>query len=370
MSGFTRKTLLLKTQPNAPTDLTVKNFTVIRYRYFENLSVFELQLPEFKKDSECELIVSNGQSTQRFSFACKQNSGETREFSAKLSAENGICAAIFVGDVPSAPLFFGSNLNKKITPSEIKDLYEKNYKKIDEADGKPQDAVFQSEKTDELSKNAPAREPLTAETKKEPDNKEKKLNEDIFIPTDDAPPIEECIYDDEAVATENYYEIKTDNSPKTEVNDDNLYSATTNAGQNSTDTTEQAQNDRNAQKNGTAFRACPFSKPEAKFYAEKCGEIEALFSEYEAIGSLSQYIPESKWVKIEYKKDSFYIIGVIRKDGVPQYIVYGVPGRRNVRPRGFERYSVFLPESLFTTDDRGFWCSFQNAETGKVENPE
>lgn len=368
MSGFTRKTLLLKTQPNEPTDLTVKNFTVIRYRYFDNLTIFELQVPVFKSDSECDLVVFNGQTLQRFSFYCGNNNGETQEFSAKLDAENGICAAIFVGNTPSAPLFFGSNLNKKITPTEIKDLYEKNYKKNDETGGKPQNAVFQPEKTDELSKDAQAGKPLTKDGENDTFGKENS-DEDIFIAVDDAPPIDECMYDDEALATENYYEIKTDESPKKEVTDDNLHSTAAHIGQSGTDTTKQAQNDGNIQENGAAFRTCPFSKPEPKFYAEKRGEIEELFTKYEAIGSLSQYIPESKWVKIEYKKDGFYIIGVIRKDGVPQYIVYGVPGRRGIRPRGFERYSVFLPESLFTTDDRGFWCSFQSAETGKVENP-
>ena len=369
MSGFTRKTLLLKTQPNAPTDLTVKNFTVIRYRYFDNLSVFELQVPEFKGDSECDLVVFNGQTAQRFGFYCGKTNGETQEFSAKLDAKNGICAAIFVCNEPSAPLFFGSNLNKKITPTEIKDLYEKNYKKIDETGGKPQNAVFQPEKTDELSKDAQAEKPLTKDGENDTFGKENS-DEDIFIAIDDAPPIDECMYDDEALATENYYEIKTDESPKKEVNDDNLHSTAAHIGQNGTDTTKQAQNDGNTQENGAAFRTCPFSKPEPKFYAEKRDEIEALFTKYEAISSLSQYIPESRWVKIEYKKDGFYIIGVIRKDGIPQYIVYGVPGRRGIRPRGFERYSVFLPESLFTADDRGFWCSFQSAETGKTENPE
>ena len=368
MSGFTRKTLLVKATPNAPTDLTVKNFTIIRYRYFENLCVFELQVPEFKSDSECDLVVFNGQTIQRFGFGCGKNSSETREFSTKLNAENGICAAIFICGEPSAPLFFGSNLNIKVTPAEIKDLYEKNYKKIDETCGKPQDGVFQFEKNDELSKNTQTREPLT----KSDENGacgEEKPDEDIFIAVDDDSPENECMYDDEALATENYYEIKTDESPEKEVNDDNLHSTAAHTGQNGTDTTEQTQNNGNAQENGATIRACPFSKPQPEFYAEKCGEIDELFAKYEAIGSLSQYIPESKWVKIGYKKDGFYIIGVIRKDGVPQYIVYGVPGRRGVRPRGFERYSVFLPESLFTADDRGFWCSFQSAETGKVENP-
>ena len=110
------------------------------YRPERERRKMELRKEQYEKSQLKTAVRINALYTVHY-FKYGKNNGETQEFSAKLDAENGICAAIFVGNTPSAPLFFGSKLNKKITPTEIKDLYEKNYKKNDETGGKPQNEI-------------------------------------------------------------------------------------------------------------------------------------------------------------------------------------------------------------------------------------
>ena len=94
-------------------------------------------------------------------------------------------------------------------------------------------------------------------------------------------------------------------------------------------------------------------------------DLDELFEKYPPISSLSQVIPNSKWVKINYGSNSFYAVGIIYENNFVKYLVYAVPGKRELAPKGFESYSYFIPESIFDLSGNGFWCTFQSAEDGK-----
>lgn len=385
MSAIVRKALLIKNPSDKKSDLVKNSFTVIKCESAAGRIFFEL--PDIVTDgADCDLIVYDGENIIFFNISEK----ERYDFYGKFDAQNGFCAAIADSSTGNIVLF-GNSLNANVSSDYIRTLYEKNNKKNDKTTDDKQEKSLLFEKENDGNRQASA-------------NSRTAADDHIIFLSDET----QTVYDDEAVATENYYEndaaddiygaetatytaARADKpgDDKKYINDTtdnykttNNYGAT-DKGKNDylhSETSCDRQEEQNAKRpqkseqcacqNETAFGTCPFDGRYPAFYSEKRAEIEELFCKYPPIGSLSDYIPESKWVKIEYKKDGFYIIGVISRAGVPTYIVYGVPGVRERRPRGFERYSVFLPESLFATNGRGYWCSFQDTETGKTENPD
>ena len=77
-------------------------------------------------------------------------------------------------------------------------------------------------------------------------------------------------------------------------------------------------------------------------------------------------MPDSDWVRIDFGKNKFYVVGVIREGKKPKYICYGVPAeKRGEPPDALKGYCSFLPASLFDLDGKGYWMMYQDAETGK-----
>lgn len=143
------------------------------------------------------------------------------------------------------------------------------------------------------------------------------------------------------------------------------------------------QNSQNAFFNGGGFSAQPQKTQEyaARGVAggDNCGEnsdffkkiesqIESLFRGYPAENALSAVVPESRWARVCYGENKFYVVGVVYKGGNPRYIAYGVAGDRFSAPAGFTSNAVFLPASLFERENRGFWCMLQNAQTGETQS--
>lgn len=118
--------------------------------------------------------------------------------------------------------------------------------------------------------------------------------------------------------------------------------------------------------------ACGFARGDncgenSDFYQKIESRIEALFSDYPQEPALSAVVPESRWVRVCYGENKFYVVGVIYNNGSPRYVCYGVVGDRLSPPAGGCSRAVFLPASLFERENKGFWCMLQNARTGKTE---
>lgn len=99
------------------------------------------------------------------------------------------------------------------------------------------------------------------------------------------------------------------------------------------------------------------------FYQKMRAEIEGLLSAYPIAEELCAAIDDSKWVKISYGEDSFYVFGVIFSDGVPRYICYGIPAKdASAPPASMQGLASFL--SVKTQHGVGFWVMYQDADTG------
>lgn len=100
------------------------------------------------------------------------------------------------------------------------------------------------------------------------------------------------------------------------------------------------------------------------FYEKMKGEIEGILSAYPPEEALCRTVENSRWVRISYGDDTYYVFGVIYADAVPQYICYGVPAKSADRPpesmAGLAGYVPSSPQG----NCGGYWVMYQDANTG------
>ena len=88
-------------------------------------------------------------------------------------------------------------------------------------------------------------------------------------------------------------------------------------------------------------------------------EIEKVLSGYPREGSLESTIENSRWVRIDYGSDKFYVFGVMFSEDVARYICYGVPAKsKSAPPESMRGRASFIPAG------EGFWVMYQDAATG------
>ena len=183
-------------------------------------------------------------------------------------------------------------------------------------------------------------------------------------------------YDDEIVASENYYAFSDADMEtltiREQPNDRNNQNE--NAGTAGANAGKQAQKekcddpgkDENAQ---SLFRLADERERRAEesacYYESVKKELDVLFKKYPKEEDLCRCIPLSDWIKIEFSKDKYYTVGIIYDDKKPRYICYGVPtAQRGEPPEALKGKCSFLPASIFDTDGKGYWMMYQDAETG------
>ena len=162
-------------------------------------------------------------------------------------------------------------------------------------------------------------------------------------------------YDDEIVATENYYEF--DKEPSDEQHKD---------GKEKTSGKDPG-NDADAQ---SLFRFASAENlredAQPSYYNKVKGELSAIFGRYPAEEDLAETIPYSRWAKVHFSRDKYYTVGVICDETRAKYICYGVPAdSRKAPPDALKNFCSYLPLSVFDLNGKGYWMMFQDAETGQ-----
>ncbi len=171
-------------------------------------------------------------------------------------------------------------------------------------------------------------------------------------------------YDDEVVATENYYayaDVDENLRLKENVTDEH-------GGDNENGNAETAQ-EREEEKETYNFGIYGDEAAEKPFggnYFDKVkGEIDKLFENFPEEKELAETVPDSKWVKVDYDEGKFYVVGIIYDGKKPLYICYGVAGRYGEKPEEIKEYCSFIPSSPFRLKGDGYWVMYQDASTGK-----
>ncbi len=180
-------------------------------------------------------------------------------------------------------------------------------------------------------------------------------------------------YDDEVVATENYYEYDDadlKNLKITENKNECISDATIDEHGESDDSKTQKTSENDSCENEDAKSLFKLEtigektrKPE--YYEQVKSDILELFEKYPTEENLERAVDNSKWVKIEFAPEKYYTVGIIYDLGVPKYICYGVPSdNKNEPPKALKGYCSYLPLSLFDLRGKGYWMMYQNADDG------
>ncbi len=161
------------------------------------------------------------------------------------------------------------------------------------------------------------------------------------------------VYDDEIIATENYYE--GDNFDR-----QNVYIV---------DNDRSCENKNSTPKTEEESRTVLHEKfdDDRQTFFEKIKErLDEILSSHDSDDSLCALIPNSKFAKINYDGERFYSVGKIYKNQTPKYVCYAVYGSYKNAPLELKNYCSFLPLNPFYPLGDGYYVIFQCATTGEI----
>jgi hypothetical protein len=185
-------------------------------------------------------------------------------------------------------------------------------------------------------------------------------------------------YDDEVVATENYFELEDDLSEKLKIIENLANNVRTENGVSDffgQEETEKNENQPDSFENERSSSSCQNLRkfgPQNPYYLTKKAELDQIFAKFPKEENLSLTFSSDKWAKITYTEDKFYVVGLIFSDGKEKYICYGVPSNYSKNPpKELTGFCSFVPLSVFDLKGKGYWMMFQDAITGEhVQKPD
>ena len=192
-------------------------------------------------------------------------------------------------------------------------------------------------------------------------------------------PPENAPYDDEIVATENYYEYPDANvenlTIKEKSHEEQPGLSAVDAVADAVDTGEERAEETacgaDADADEDAVRLFKVESPgnengSARYYDSVKGELDELFEKYPSEDNLQRAVEDSRWVKIEFAPQKYYTVGLMFEKGKPRYICYGVPAaNKSEPPAALKGFCSYLPLSLFDLRGKGYWMMYQDADTGR-----
>ena len=177
-------------------------------------------------------------------------------------------------------------------------------------------------------------------------------------------------YNDEAVATENYYEIDKEIKQKLcsikESQNEDLWIKNELPDCQSQEKAKKELNFFDGAQNEACACLCQENQGLNFFYDQVKEELEDLFLRFPTEESLEKCFNDSRFVKIQYSENKYYVVGVIKENGKEKYVCYGVPAKYSkTAPKELAGYCSFIPKSIFNAFGEGYWLMFQDALSGK-----
>lgn len=180
-------------------------------------------------------------------------------------------------------------------------------------------------------------------------------------------------YDDEAVATENYYELDDEIKQKLlsikENENENVWlkDGVADIRRQEKAEKEQPLSNRIEDEASACFSKELFGKEFLKkeeYYLSMKGELDHIFSCFPNEEPLSKLFSNSRWARINYSKEKYYVVGLISIDD-NKYICYGIPAPySNEPPKELKGFCSFIPKSIFNMFGDGYWIMFQDTQSG------
>ena len=184
-------------------------------------------------------------------------------------------------------------------------------------------------------------------------------------PSKELPVFQAQDYDDEAIATENYYGFDEQSVGGVGVDKGKIYGNDCDFGERPCGDKAEEEGaranpwqDENAQGNECKRGDC------GEYYFKIKSRLNDLFRDFPPQKQLAAMVKESRWAKVE-SGGKHYVVGVIFSRCEPKYICYGLPGNYGQEPQALCGYSSFIPLSPFDQKGNGYWVMFQYADSGK-----
>lgn len=96
------------------------------------------------------------------------------------------------------------------------------------------------------------------------------------------------------------------------------------------------------------------------FYSRMQGDIERIFASFPPEKDLEAAVEGSRFVRIGYGQNRYYVFGILTVEGKPAYICYGVPSSDPSKPpKSLSGCSSYIP-----CKNGGYWMTYQDARTG------
>ena len=176
-------------------------------------------------------------------------------------------------------------------------------------------------------------------------------------------------YDDEAVATENFYDLDEDIKDKLlkiEGNE-NAYLRNEDAMSFECDqkkTQKGISPDYGNEDETDAYICTKYSKNNPYYLTVK-EELNDVFSKFPPDKGLNAFFADSRWARVKYASDKYYVVGLVKENGKEKYICYGVPATYSpTPPETLKDCATFIPLSIFDLKGDGYWMMFQDAISG------
>lgn len=173
-------------------------------------------------------------------------------------------------------------------------------------------------------------------------------------------------YNDETVATENYYQEEQENEREqpSEISE--------NARAQSPAENEREETGINASENvDVDDLRHPFETDGEGYYRAVKSEIDELFEKYPRDQTLVGAFSCSEWARIKGEENApEYLVGVIFDDGKAKYICYALSARdKDDPPEEIRDCAAFVPVSALD-ENKGYFVIFQSATTGECIKPQ
>lgn len=170
-------------------------------------------------------------------------------------------------------------------------------------------------------------------------------------------------YDDEKMATENYYEEKEDERVE-------LSKTQKNARTQSTNQSQRKKKRSDGETDEDVENVChPFETDPDGYYLSVKEEVDRLFKTYPQDKTLNGAFSCSEWVRVQgTAKAPDYLVGVLKTDGRVRYICYALRAHdQNNPPEEIKNVCTFVPLSPY--EESGYFVIFQSAATGECIPP-
>ncbi len=177
-------------------------------------------------------------------------------------------------------------------------------------------------------------------------------------------------YDDEVVATENFYEFDKELQSKISLiesfDNENVRSENGKSFDRSQEQTQKKFSD------GLGFQDetnCDYSQKfnsQNPYFKHAKPELDSLFLKFPEEEGLTRAVMDSKWIRVYYSDTKYYVVGIVKEKGAEKYICYGVPAKYSPTPPDeLKGFCSFIPLSVFDLKGDGYWMMFQDAITGE-----